>query len=36
LEPLGKFKTPESLKKYPPIDAKEYSMKELDLISLKR
>lgn len=36
LEPLGKFKTEQSVKKYPAIDAKEFSMKELDLINLKR
>ncbi len=36
LEPLGKFKTAESMKKYPAIDAKEFSMMELDLIKLKR
>lgn len=36
LEPLGKFKTPESAKKYPPVDAKDFSLNELDLIKLKR
>ena len=36
LEPLGKFKTAETAKNYPAIDAKEFSLNELDLIKLKR
>jgi hypothetical protein len=33
---VGKFATPEALKKYPPMETKEYANKELDYIKLKR
>lgn len=36
LEPLPKFKTPESEKKYPPLLASEHAAQELEAINLKR
>lgn len=36
LEPIGKFKTTETTKKYPPILAKDHSIQELEAINLKR
>ena len=36
LQPMGKFKTPEAVKKYPPILASEHAIQELQAINLKR
>lgn len=36
MEPFEKFKTPENTAKYPPIDAKQYALNELEAINLKQ